>query len=36
MENYCRTVAIFYQEPATVKEAQLRIDELRKNKITTP
>ncbi len=36
MENYCRTVAIFYQEPAIVKEAQLRIDELRKNKITTP
>lgn len=36
MENYCRTVAIFYQEPAIVKEAQLRIDELRQKKVTTP
>lgn len=36
MENYCRTVAIFYQERAVVKEAQKRIDELRKKGITTP
>jgi tetratricopeptide (TPR) repeat protein len=36
MENYCRTVAIFYQEPTIVKEAQKRIDELRKKDITTP
>lgn len=36
MENYCRTVAIFYQERAIVKEAQKRIDELRQKGITTP
>lgn len=37
MENYCRTVAIFYQERSVVKEAQKRIDDLRTNKrITTP
>jgi tetratricopeptide (TPR) repeat protein len=36
MENYCRTVAIFYQERAVVKEAQKRIDELRQKGITTP
>ena len=36
MENYCRTVAIFYQEPTIVKEAQLRIDDLRKKQVTTP
>lgn len=36
MENYSRTVAIFYQERAVVKEAQKRIDELRKKGITTP
>ena len=36
MENYCRAVAIFYQERAVVKEAQKRIDELRQKGITTP
>ena len=36
MENYCRTVAIFYQERAVVKEAQNRIDALRQKRITTP
>ncbi|MEQ1853989.1 MAG: tetratricopeptide repeat protein [Chthoniobacteraceae bacterium] len=36
MEHYCRTVAIFYQERAVVKEAQKRIDELRQKGITTP
>ncbi len=36
MENYCRTVAIFYQERSVVKEAQKRIDELRQKGITTP
>lgn len=36
MENYSRTVAIFYQEPTIVKEAQKRIDELRKKNVTTP
>jgi tetratricopeptide (TPR) repeat protein len=36
MENYSRTVAIFYQERAVVKEAQKRIDELRQKGITTP
>ncbi len=36
MENYARTVAIFYQEPTIVKEAQKRIDELRKKNVTTP
>ena len=36
MENYCRTVAIFYQERAVVKEAQKRIDDLRGKGITTP
>ncbi len=36
MEQYCRTVAIFYQERSVVAEAQKRIDELRKKGITTP
>jgi hypothetical protein len=36
MENYARTVAIFYQDPAIVKEAQKRIDDLRSKKVTTP
>ena len=36
MENYARTVAIFYQERSIVVEAQKRIDELRKNGVTTP
>ena len=36
MENYCRTVAIFYQERAVVTEAQKRIDALRQKGITTP
>ena len=36
MEDYCRTVAIFYQERAVVKEAEKRIDELRSKGITTP
>ena len=36
MENYCRTVAIFYQERAVVTEAEKRIDVLRKKNVTTP
>ena len=36
MENYCRTVAIFYQERAVVTEAENRIDALRNTGITTP
>ena len=36
MENYCRTVAIFYQERSVVTEAEKRIDALRKKGITTP
>ena len=36
MENYCRTVAIFYQERAVVREAEIRIDALREKGITTP
>ncbi len=36
MENYCRTVAIFYQERAVVSEAEKRIDALRQKGITTP
>ncbi len=36
MENYCRTVAIFYQERSVVSEAEKRIDALRKKGITTP
>jgi tetratricopeptide (TPR) repeat protein len=36
MENYCRTVAIFYQERSVVAEAQKRIDDLRQKGITTP
>lgn len=36
MEQYCRTVAIFYQERSVVAEAQKRIDALRKDGITTP
>ncbi len=36
MENYCRTVAIFYQERSVMTEAQKRIDALRQKGITTP
>ena len=36
MENYCRTVAIFYQDRSVVTEAQKRIDALRQQGITTP
>jgi tetratricopeptide (TPR) repeat protein len=36
MENYCRTVAIFYQERSVVAEAQKRIDALRQNGVATP
>ena len=36
MENYCRTVAIFYQERAVVSQAEKRIDALRQKGITTP
>lgn len=36
MENYCRTVAIFYQERSVVAEAQKRIDALRQKGIATP
>ena len=36
MENYCRTVAIFYQERSVVAEAQKRIDDLRQKGVTTP
>ena len=36
MENYARTVAIFYQERSVVALAQKRIDELRKKGVTTP
>ncbi len=36
MEDYCRTVAIFYQERSVVTEAQKRIDALRQKGITTP
>ncbi len=36
MEHYARTVAIFYQERSIVAEAQKRIDDLRKNGVTTP
>jgi tetratricopeptide (TPR) repeat protein len=36
MEHYARTVAIFYQDRAVVKEAEKRIDELRGKGITTP
>ena len=36
MENYCRTVAIFYQDRSVVIEAQKRIDALRQQGITTP
>lgn len=36
MENYCRTVAIFYQERAVVSDAEKQIDALRKKGITTP
>ncbi len=36
MEHYARTVAIFYQERSIVADAQKRIDELRKNGVTTP
>lgn len=36
MENYCRTVAIFYQERAVVDAAEKRIDALRQKGITAP
>lgn len=36
MENYCRTVAIFYQERSVVAEAQKRIDDLRQKGVATP
>ena len=36
MENYCRTVAIFYQERSVVAEAQKRVDDLRNKGITVP
>jgi len=36
MENYCRTVAIFYQERAVVAAAEKRIEALRQKGITTP
>ena len=36
MENYCRTVAIFYQERSVVAEAQKRIDGLRQKGVATP
>lgn len=36
MENYCRTVAIFYQERSVVAEAQKRIDALRQKGVATP
>lgn len=36
MENYCRAVAIFYQERSVVAEAQKRIDALRQNGVATP
>ena len=36
MENYARTVAVFYHERSVVKEAEKRIDELRKKGVTTP
>jgi tetratricopeptide (TPR) repeat protein len=36
MENYCRTVAIFYQDRSVVAEAQKRIDDLRQKGVATP
>lgn len=36
MENYCRTVAIFYQERSVVAEAQKRVDQLRDRGISVP
>lgn len=36
MENYARTVAVFYHERSVVAQAQKRIDELRKKGVTTP
>lgn len=36
MENYCRTVAIFYHDSTVVREAQKRIDELRAKKVMIP
>ncbi len=36
MENYCRTVAIFYQDHSVVSVAEKRIDALRTKGITTP
>ncbi len=36
MEQYCRVVAVFYQDRSVVAEAQKRIDDLRQKGITTP
>ncbi len=36
MEAYCRTVALFYQDRATVAAAQQRIDDLRKKGVAVP
>ena len=36
MENYSRTVAIFYQERSVVADAQKRIDDLRQKGVATP
>jgi hypothetical protein len=36
MENYCRTVAIFYQERSVVAQAQQRIEALRQKGVATP
>lgn len=36
MEAYCRTVALFYQDRATVAAAQQRIDDLKKKGVAVP
>lgn len=36
MENYARTVAVFYHDRTVVAQAQKRIDELRQKGVTTP
>ncbi len=36
MEAYCKTVALFYQDRATVAAAQQRIDDLRKKGVAVP
>ena len=36
MESYCRTVALFYHDRATVAAAQQRIDDLRKKGVAVP